>query len=67
MEIFTESGWKEINFEELKAGNIFRMFNSDGTPVKDRDGNKIFIAISEPFLTEDNVLAVEIFGGKSSF
>lgn len=67
VEIFTKGGWREINFEELKPGDKFRMFKPDGTPVEDSDGNRVFIAISEPFLTEDNVLAVEIFGGESSF
>ncbi len=65
VEIFTGVSWEEIEFEHLKTGDMFRMFELDGAPVEDDEGNRIFVAVSEPFLTEENIWAVKVTSGES--
>lgn len=47
-EVFNSYKWVEIKFNDLKYGNIFRMFESDTKyPVEDEAGNHQFIARSD--------------------
>lgn len=48
-EIKVNEEWKEIDFDDLKVGNIFRLFEPDGTIVKDNDGKENFIVTTLPF------------------
>ena len=57
--------WIEIPFEHLKKGDKFRMFESTGEPVLDKDKNNIFYANSYPYLTEDGVYGILIKQGSS--
>lgn len=67
VEVFTGVSWEEIEFEHLKTGDMFRMFEPDGASVEDDEGNRIFIAVSEPFLTDENIWAVKVKSSTSSF
>lgn len=41
--------WQEIKFETLKTGDVFRLFNPTGDPVRDREGKTIFKATSDAY------------------
>lgn len=40
--------WTFIEFEELKLDDVFRMFEKDKSPVKDINGETVFMALSLP-------------------
>lgn len=40
--------WLKIPFEQLKQGDVFRMFESSGEPVVGMDGGVIFEALENP-------------------
>ena len=40
--------WLKIPFEQLKEGDVFRMFESSGEPVVGMDGGVIFEALENP-------------------
>jgi len=42
-------GWENTILENLHKGEVFRMFEPDGEPVKDVSGATEFIAASEPY------------------
>ncbi|NIV98803.1 hypothetical protein GWN26_06485 [Candidatus Saccharibacteria bacterium] len=50
----THSRWENCKFEDLKIGDIFKLFDPDGSPVID-DG--YCIAASEPYET-DGVMGI---------
>ena len=35
---------KRVNLSEIKKGDTFKMFEPDGTPVKNNEGKTIFVA-----------------------
>jgi succinylglutamate desuccinylase len=37
----------EINFDDIKQGDIFRLYEDDNTAVKDENGYTIFIALED--------------------
>lgn len=39
----------EIDFMDLKKGNIFTLLDLDGTAVKDADGHEWFMATGDPY------------------
>ncbi|MFW6272997.1 MAG: hypothetical protein ACOC2U_04380 [bacterium] len=41
--------WEDIEFVDLKDKDIFRMFEPDGLPVKDENGNVFFKAEGFPY------------------
>ena len=41
--------WKRMEFPELERGDLFRLYEDDGTPV---DGGEVHIADAEPFERE---------------
>ena len=45
--------WTEINFDELKKGDTFRMFNLDETPVKDLFNRTEFVATTDAFMSDE--------------
>lgn len=51
--------WKEISFMELNKGDNFRMFESNGDPVIDKNGNTIFYSTSEPYKNNDSVWSID--------
>ena len=48
--------WKQTSFDQLKSGQIFRMFEPDG--AKERVG-ELWLATSDPYLNKDNVWEIE--------
>ncbi|WP_144509846.1 hypothetical protein [Bacillus sp. FJAT-22090] len=54
-EVYINGEWKEINFQELKKGDNFRMFESTGEEVLDLSGSTVFHATSDSYLNEDKV------------
>ena len=42
-------GWEDVKLKELTKGDIFRMFEPDGSPVKDELGATEFITAGEPY------------------
>lgn len=52
--------WKSISFEQLRKGDVFRMFEPTGEPVLDGNKNNIFYANSDPYLTEEGIYAISI-------
>ena len=40
--------WLKIPFEQLKPGDVFRMFESSGEPVIGLDGGQIFEVLELP-------------------
>jgi hypothetical protein len=54
--------WESIEFEDLRKGMIFRMFEATGELVEKVIGNKgdtDFVAISDPYMA-DGILQIEI-------
>jgi len=60
-EVRSNGSWKEVRFENLKKGNVFRLFESDGTIVLNDSGRHSLmfpehkndgqnIAMSDPFM-----------------
>ena len=39
--------------DKLNRGDTFRMFEPTGEPVKDKQGNTIFLALSNPYWSDN--------------
>jgi hypothetical protein len=50
--------WKPYDFSDLKRDDYFRLFDNI-TPVTDESGKSVFVAISNPYLGEDNLLRID--------
>jgi|LFRM01.1.fsa_nt_gb hypothetical protein len=59
-EILIDGKWKQINFENIRAGDIFRLFEPTGETVVDDKGNDKFIAKTNAYLNKDGVYGVEV-------
>lgn len=44
-----DDSWEEVDLKKLHKGEIFRMYEPDGEPVKDTSGSTEFIAASDPY------------------
>ena len=55
-----DNKWKSIPFEMIRKGDVFRMFEPTGEPVMDKSNNHIFIANSDPVVTEGGEYAISI-------
>lgn len=54
VEVLKEDGWQKVEgLIELKNGDVFRMSESDGTPVL-MNGRKILRAKSDAFISPSN-------------
>jgi hypothetical protein len=51
IEIFWSGNWVEVSFASIKEGDIVRMFESNGTPVRS-EGATNFVAMSDSFYSE---------------
>ena len=60
VEVFRNCKWDAINFEDLKKGESFRMFEKDGETVFDLSGNTVFYSISEPYKNNEGIWAIDI-------
>ena len=52
-QVLRNNEWGNINFTELKNGDIFRLFEPDGKVVRDKLGDDEFMAVSDPYLYKD--------------
>lgn len=59
VEVNRNGTWKEISFMELNKGDNFRMFESNGDIVLDREGNTVFYSTSEPYKNEEGIWSIE--------
>lgn len=50
--------WEDIEFQNLKLGDTFRLFESDGEPVINDKGESEFVTISDLYLV-DGIWAIE--------
>jgi len=57
--VITESGEQEINFMELKKGDLFRLVDPDGTPVKFK-GKEILEALGDPFTNRNDIPEIHL-------
>lgn len=55
----TGETWTPKHFTELKEGDIFRLFEEDGTPVRDSKGRSVWLASSAPYFDDRGVLTVD--------
>jgi hypothetical protein len=60
VEVLKNGKWQSIEFKDICKGDIFRLFESTGEPVIDNNGKTEFVAKSEPYITSDGVLGVDI-------
>lgn len=49
-----------MKFEDIKAGDRFRLFKYTGEPVMDENGKSELIAKTDPYITKDGVYGVDI-------
>lgn len=47
-------GWTEINFMDLRVGDIFRLFDDGPNPYE--DGSRIWNALDNPYIGEEAVI-----------
>lgn len=61
IQILENEKWIDINFEDLKTGDVFRMFESTGEPVVGDKGLDKWRVISTPYTTDvSGVYAIEV-------
>ena len=51
--------WDYIEFEKLKDGDIFRIFDDGERYVNKADGNNVWIAVGEPYLNGDGIWTID--------
>jgi hypothetical protein len=51
--------WLDINFEDLKSGDEFRLYDDEDIVI-DKKGRSSWIASSNPYFNEDNILKIDI-------
>ena len=54
VEVLTEESWKTVSMKDLRVNDIFRMYDNDVLVE-----NTSFVALSEPYVNEHNVWAIE--------
>lgn len=57
---FIKQEWEDVEFKDLKIGNIFRIFDNGKRYSDPVTGNNIWIASSNPYYDlEDNELKID--------
>lgn len=59
-EIYTNDNWQAIDFQQIKKGDTFRLFESTGEAVIGGRSETEWIAMSNAFLIDDGVWTVDI-------
>lgn len=54
------NGYKEINFEELKNGDVFKIYEEDRTPILDELNHDQFVAMSDAYLNKDGIWEIKL-------
>lgn len=47
--------WYKRAFTDLKKGDVFKLFESDGKPVKDEKGQEVLFALSDVYKNPDGI------------
>lgn len=47
--------WYRKSFMDLKKGDVFKLFEPDGTSVKDEKGQEVLFALSDVYKNPDGV------------
>jgi len=63
--IYSAQFWETINFKDLKMGDIFKLYEPDGTPVP-IFAQPIGIATSDAYLTFDTIWTIQCKGWKEA-
>ena len=59
--VVSASKWQPIDFRSIKAGDCFRLFESDdGSIVKDEQGNIQWVAKSDAYLNPKGVYEIKV-------
>lgn len=58
--ILVEGRWVATPFMLLKKGNVFRMYEHDGSPVIGAHGSMMFRATSDPYLDDTLVETINV-------
>ena len=53
VQILISGLWCDGKLSQIKSGDIFKMFEPDGSQVELPEGNRTFVADGDAFLTED--------------
>ena len=56
------NSWSDLPFEDLRPGDIYRMFEEDGAPVIDKEDNRsttVFKILGEPFQLPNGIWGVQ--------
>lgn len=59
-QLFKNEIWEDFEFENLKSGDKFRLFEPDDKEVKSRNGNTEFIATSDASLSIEGAWSMNI-------
>ena len=61
IERFESGEWIEVDFEDLKKGDLFKMFNPDNGALYESDDNgSEFVAASDPYINDDGIFTINI-------
>ena len=52
-------GWVPVSFADVSEGDQFRLFEEDGKPVVDNDGNREFFALKDAYQMPDGAWCLE--------
>lgn len=64
--LYTGAEYINIDFRQINSGNIIRLFEPDGTSVKDKEGNFIFTAATNSYVNKNGILTFDTkYGAKS--
>lgn len=54
-EVFINNKWIKIEFENIKKGQLVRLFENDGTVVKYKEDETEFEAISDAYINNNKI------------
>jgi len=49
-----DQNWRRINPEDLSLGDVFKMYEPDGTPVLNENGGDVFMALCNSHLNNEH-------------
>ena len=58
-EVFWNGRWFPTEFDKVKKGDTFKLFEPDGTLVRDKDGNAVLVAVSDPYMNAEGVMTID--------
>lgn len=61
IQIYYNDTWMQTDFDKLKEGDKFRLFDKSGDKIIDRKGRSEFIASSSPFINQYGDLVVSVY------